>query len=60
MKELTGAQRTANYKTHKPRVSDSSLYDEVCTVCGARDFSIGPDELSDRPCTVPETSGEQP
>lgn len=40
----------ANYATHRPRYSDSSLYDEVCQDCGAKDYAIGADELSARPC----------
>jgi hypothetical protein len=47
---MTHEQRAANYQTHKPRYSDSSLYDAICTVCGAKDYASGPDELSDRPC----------
>jgi hypothetical protein len=39
-----------NYATHKARWSDSSLYDEVCTVCGARDWCPGEDELSKFSC----------
>lgn len=31
-------------------MSDSSLYDEVCDDCGARDYTLGLDELSARPC----------
>src|SRR6266404_7203653 len=50
MNDLTKEQRQANSATHKTRYSDSSLYDEVCTVCGARDFSIGPDEIGNAPC----------
>lgn len=53
---LTGPQRNANYKSHEARSSDSSIFDEVCTVCGAKDYAIGPDELSDRPCTAVKTS----
>jgi hypothetical protein len=41
----------SHYKTHRTRVSDSSLYDEICMDCGARDFTMGEDELSARPCT---------
>lgn len=48
---LSEAQRIANYNSHKPRFSDSSLYDEVCTACGAKDYAIGKDELSARYCT---------
>jgi len=55
MAELTDEQRAANYLTHKGRYSDSSLYDEVCTRCGARDFVMGPDELSERPCPQADT-----
>lgn len=40
-----------NYMTHSVRWSDSSLYDEMCTVCGARDFAPGQDELSLFSCT---------
>jgi hypothetical protein len=50
---LSMVQCMENYRTHKPRYSDSSLYDEVCTVCGAKDYTIGCDELSDRPCPGP-------
>jgi hypothetical protein len=56
---ISRQQRAANYQTHKPRYSDSSLYDEVCTVCGARDYCIGPDELSDRPCTTAQSAKPQ-
>jgi hypothetical protein len=42
----------ANYQTHRIRVSDSSLYDEICMDCGAKDFTAGEDELSARPCTA--------
>lgn len=49
--ERDQAKRRENYASHTPRYSDSSLYDEVCTTCGARDFTCGNDELGDRPCT---------
>jgi hypothetical protein len=49
--ESTTEQRRANYATHKIRVSDSSLYDEVCTECGARDYTADVDELSENSCT---------
>lgn len=48
--DLTKEQRNENYKTHTPRYSDSSVYTEICTICGARDYTCGPDELSERPC----------
>lgn len=48
---LEKQRRNKNAATHKTRMSDSSLYDEVCTVCGARDYSSGPDEIGDRPCS---------
>jgi hypothetical protein len=51
-------RRMANSATHRTRYSDSSLYDEVCTVCGARDWTMGEDEIGDRPCTARETEGE--
>ena len=35
-------------KGHKTRFSDSSLYDEICTKCGATD-AIGDNRL-DNPC----------
>lgn len=47
---LTSEQRAANYATHQPRTSGSSLFDEECTVCGAKDYATGPNELTDRPC----------
>lgn len=34
------------HKTHKTRLSDSSLYDEVCTLCGATDRGSS----LERPC----------
>lgn len=37
------------YATHKIRYSDSSFYDEVCTMCGGTDASG--DERLKRPCT---------
>ena len=40
----------ANYLTHEPRFSDSSLYDEVCVICGAKDYVPGEDELSKYSC----------
>jgi hypothetical protein len=40
----------ANYLTHNPRFSDSSLYDEVCTICGARDLILGEDQLTKFSC----------
>lgn len=43
-------QREENYKTHRPRSSDSSFYDEVCLDCGAKDYAPGPNELMLRPC----------
>ena len=49
---LTQQQKDVNDATHRPRYSDSSLYDEICTDCGAKDFAIGGDELSERPCPV--------
>lgn len=49
---LTKEQRLANAKTHTTRPSDSSIYDEICTLCGARDFTMGPDEISERPCSL--------
>jgi hypothetical protein len=48
--------KAANYASHKSRSSDSSLYDEVCDDCGARDYTAGPDELSAAPCSAPETA----
>jgi len=56
MNELTKEQRQANAATHKTRYSDSSLYDEVCTVCGARDWSLGTDEIGDEPCPGPASN----
>ena len=56
MNELTREQRQANSATHKTRYSDSSLYDEVCTVCGARDWTMGPDEIGDRPCSTDDAA----
>lgn len=50
MSKLEQRIRSKNYKSHKTRTSDSSLYDEICTICGARDYTIGPDELSNNPC----------
>jgi len=50
--------RQANAATHQTRMSDSSLYDEVCVVCGARDFTIGPDEIGDAPCPGPPVTVE--
>jgi cytochrome c5 len=55
--DLTREQRQANAATHKTRVSDSSLYDEICTVCGARDWTMGPDEIGDRPCSQSQSKG---
>lgn len=40
-----------NYATHKPRYSDSSLYDEVCTVCGARVGVVAP--AAEAICVIP-------
>ena len=37
------------HPTHKTRFSDSSFYDEVCTLCGKTD-SNGMEEL-DKPCS---------
>lgn len=48
---LTEAQADVNYATHRPRYSDSSLYDEICQHCGAKDYAGGVDELSQRPCS---------
>jgi hypothetical protein len=56
--DLTREQRQANAATHKTRVSDSSLYDEVCTACGARDWTMGPDDIGDAPCKGSTDSGE--
>lgn len=47
-KLLTKEQKKANYATHKTRYSDSSLYDEVCEVCGATDY-VGSFKLN-QPC----------
>ena len=52
------------HPTHKTRMSDSLLYDEVCTVCGATDGAHG---SLDSPCrgteeqasTVPNTGQKQ-
>lgn len=41
--------KLSGYATHKTRYSDSSLYDEVCTVCGARDLYGDMTDL-DRTC----------
>ncbi len=41
---------------HVTRFSDSSFYDEVCTVCGGTDAS-GDDRL-DHPCQGSEKAGE--
>lgn len=46
-------QRHANYATHTPRISDSSLYDEVCTTCGAKDLILGENQLETQPCRPP-------
>lgn len=48
--EAAVSEGLANYASHTTRSSDSSLYDEVCTVCGAKDYAGGKDELSERPC----------
>lgn len=50
------APEVSNYLTHKGRrMSDSSLFDEICDDCGARDYSSGPDELTERACTPKKT-----
>jgi hypothetical protein len=51
--DLTPERRQMNYATHTPRISDSSLYDEVCTTCGAKDLVPGENELETRPCRPP-------
>ena len=43
--------------THRTRYSDSSLYDEVCVLCGATD-SRGSDAL-DRPCPGSESKRKE-
>jgi hypothetical protein len=56
MDDLSVLQRRRNYQSHaRKRASDSSLFDEICDDCLARDFTIGPDELSDRACTGPRS-----
>lgn len=41
------------HPTHSTRISDSSLYDEVCNNCGANDGALGGDAL-ERPCRKPQ------
>lgn len=41
---------------HTTRFSDSSLYDEVCTKCGATD-ARGDDRL-EKPCPLPDTQDQ--
>lgn len=38
------ADRQENHDSHRTRFSDSSLYDEVCEDCGARNNTPGVDE----------------
>lgn len=52
--KLTDEQRVANYNSHKPRSSDASTFDEICELCGAKDWTSGRDELSARPCSGPK------
>lgn len=55
---LTREQRSDNAATHKTRISDSSVFDEICTICGARDYTLGPDEIGDAPCSGPKPEGK--
>lgn len=44
-----GSRRLGVHASHKTRFSDSSVYDEVCTLCGATDELGSFGELS-KPC----------
>jgi hypothetical protein len=46
-----------SHPTHKTRYSDSSLYDEVCTLCGVTDYN-GMKEL-DKPCKAQKEQNEK-
>lgn len=48
-----------SHPSHSTRISDSSLYDEVCNNCGANDGRLGGDSL-DRPCRTPLVKVEPP
>lgn len=45
----TGRVPAADARGHRTRISDSSLYDEVCLTCGATDARAPNDRLS-APC----------
>lgn len=52
--------RKVNRGTHKPRSSDSSFYDQICSICGAKDWTAGVDEMEQRPCTGAKIMTAQP